>query len=80
MANKRFSDVKPNRDDKDSAKESLKGTGRCKPAADPSIASFKAPSGKPNPTAMKGKGGKDLPAVKLMEHGNRSDEACGELP
>lgn len=80
MANKRFSDIRPNRSDEDSSKESMKGVGRNKPATDPSAATFKAASGKPSPRAMAGKGGKDLPAVKLDEYSNRSDEATGKLP
>lgn len=75
MPNKRFSDVSPEFGDKDSSKESLRGTP-AKSGAGP----FKAAGGKPNPTAMKGKGGKDLPAIKLDEYSNRADEACGELP
>ena len=75
MANKRFSDVSPEFGDKDSAKESLRGTP-AKSGAGP----FKAASGKARPSDMKPKGGKDLPAVKLDEYKSRSDEATGELP
>jgi hypothetical protein len=79
MANKNFSDVRPNRDDKDSSKEGMKSSAKQKPA-NPGAGSFKAASGKPVPCAMSGKGGKDLPAVKVDEYSNRSDEATGELP
>lgn len=79
MSNKNFSDVRPNRDDKDSDKESMKGKAPGRPA-NPSAGAFKAAGGKPAPRAMAGKGGKDLPAVKLDEYNNRSDEATGELP
>lgn len=80
MANKHFSDVRANRGDKDSSKESLRGPARGKPAVDPSMSSFKPNSGKVTNQGPSGKGGKDLPSPKFVEKQNRSNEACGELP
>lgn len=77
MSNKHFSDVRPNRDDKDSCVESLKGVGRNKPATNPSASTFKGPTHARGGAPVKS-GGKDLSAPKFTEQQHR--EPTGELP
>lgn len=77
MANKRFSDVNPNRGDKDTAKPGMKSSARTKPAADPSGDSMYQGEHRRG-GAPSGKGGKDLPSPKFAEKGHC--EPSGELP
>ena len=79
MANKRWSDVMPNRDDKDSKVAAKQPSGKTKPTGNPSAGSFKGP-GSSNEPRLKEKGGKDLPCPKFESYNNRSGEAQGELP
>ena len=79
MSNKRFSDVAPNRDDKDGNTPAKTASGKTLPTSNPSQSSFKAPGGDPR-IRLKEKGGKDLPVPTFVEHKNKSDEATGELP
>ena len=75
MANKRYSDVKPNRGDKDSRKDATQPSGRQAPKSDPT--NFETPS-HARGGAPSGKGGKDLPCPKFVEQ--KHTEPTGELP
>ncbi len=77
MANKRFSDVSPQKGDKDSGKEGIKSSAKTKPQSNPSDGSF-AKGGHARGGAPSNKGGKDLPAQKFEEHTHQ--EPSGELP
>ncbi len=74
---KRFSDVKPNRDDKDTSKAGIKSSSKTKPVSDPSGAAFYQGQHKRG-GAPSGKGGKDLPSPTFVEKGHC--EPLGELP
>jgi hypothetical protein len=80
MAAKYYSDVKPNRDDKNSDKEQIGSkTAKTKPTGNPSQSSFKAPSSRNEPR-LKERGGKDLPCPEFKSQDNRANEATGDLP
>ena len=77
MANKHFSDVKPNRDDKDSKTPAKTASGKSLPKSDPKESSFKGPTHARSGAPSKA-GGKDLPAVKCTDKLHR--EPTGDLP
>ncbi len=77
MANKRFSDVSPQKGDKDSCKEGIKSTSKTKPQSNPSDSSF-AKGGHARGGAPVKSGGKDLAAPSFTEHTHQ--EPSGELP
>ncbi len=77
MGNKNFSDVTPNRGDKNAAKEGIKSTACTKPYSDPKVGTIAGPAGT-NPSALRPKGGKDLPAPKFTEQKHFKPE--GKLP
>lgn len=77
MANKRFSDVNPNRSDEDSATPAGQPSGKTKPTSNPSGGSFAAGT-HARGGAPSGKGGKDLPSPKFEE--KKHTEPTGELP
>ena len=65
MSNKNFSDVRPNRTDKNTKKDASYPTGSAKPG-NPGSGSFEGPNHKRGGTPTKG--GKGLPCPDFKEH------------
>ena len=73
MSNKRFSDVRPNRDDKDSSVPAKTASGKTMPKSDPTKESCKAPTHSRGPIPTKG--GHDLPVPSFKEQLHNEPDA-----